>query len=252
MQLSVILILCIIVVTIFVANKSLVFSRSFKQPNGKKVFIKDHIMIGNLVNCTRYMDIQGMAGHYSCIPLFSINNSLLIYEYCELFMLTEINNPKKCLILGGGGGTVVRYILKRYPSAVVEVVEINGLYIELSKKYFLKTFKNDDRLIFYHVDGEKFINEIPQNKNYDFIFCDLFNEESIVDFILTINFHNKLLNSLNCAGLIIINLGKTELDICKKLLNKVKAVYPYIYLMKYKNSNILVCKKSNFRSICAE
>lgn len=109
--------------------------------------------------------------------------------------------PETCLLLGLGGGDVVRIIRKIYPDMKITAVDIDPVMIKIAKVYYkilnsrtLKIVKND--ALYYLL-----INK----KKFDLIIVDLFIGFKNPDKFRTTDFLLKLKKSLNPNGIVIYN-----------------------------------------------
>lgn len=123
------------------------------------------------------------------------------FVYHDMFvhvpMLSLPRLPEKVLVIGGGDGGVIREVLK-YPVEKVYMVEIDGLVIELAKKYLRsvcgKSFW-DSRLKLLVEDGACFTAETKER--FDLVILDI---------------------SDNPSGPVKTIFGKTFLENVKKIL----------------------------------
>ena len=211
------------------------------------VYIIDYLSVSRGRKSKRCMGIEGMPGYYSCIPFCRKDNTLLIYEYCQFLIPMDMGNS---LILGGAGGTVTRYLLKKFPYAIVDVVEINEFYIQLSKKYFLNAFKKNGRLNYYNLDAKIYVDSCVGNRFYDFIFCDLFDKNVVIDLVFKPNFQKAMYSILSDKGVLVINLGIITVQDVERFMGFLNNLYPYKKLFKFGNSYVVALSKSDLQSIC--
>src|SRR5690606_18554471 len=69
----------------------------------------------------------------------------MIFNYNQRFMeIAQSLDPKHILVIGGGAFTLPTALLKRFPDARIEAVEIDELLVNLSKRFF--GLKDDPRL----------------------------------------------------------------------------------------------------------
>ena len=79
--------------------------------------------------------------------------------------------PKKCLVLGVGGGTVISELINNYPRMNIVGVEIDPVMIEISLKHFgLESHKNIEIVTQDAVDFVSYERE----RKYDLIIVDLY------------------------------------------------------------------------------
>jgi len=88
-------------------------------------------------------------------------------------IISKIKNQKSkiknCLVLGVGGGDVIKAIRKYYPEAKITAVEIDPIMIEIAKKYF--GLETSDTYIIVS-DAISWVKN--SKKKFDLIIIDLF------------------------------------------------------------------------------
>jgi len=113
------------------------------------------------------------------------------------------SNIKKGLVLGGGGGTIVKDFLKRFPKGRLDVVEIDPMVIQLAQKYFY--LKDNHRFRVFYEDGRIFINR-TDNK-YDAIYIDVFKSFYSLPYQLTtLEAVQEIYRLLNDNGVVLVNI----------------------------------------------
>jgi spermidine synthase len=117
------------------------------------------------------------------------------------FQIPQRFTPKKILVLGVAGGTVIHLLHTFYPEASIVAVDIDQTMIDVGIRYFdLDTI---DELAFVCQDAEEFVKK--QSHAFDLIIVDLFIGTHVPNLILKKSFLTKLKTSLSSAGAIIIN-----------------------------------------------
>lgn len=79
--------------------------------------------------------------------------------------------PKKCLVLGVGGGTVISELINNYPRMNIVGVEIDPVMLEVSLKHF--GLKSQQSIELITRDAVDFVSYEKGNK-YDLIIVDLY------------------------------------------------------------------------------
>jgi spermidine synthase len=157
----------------------------------------------------------------------------LALSYTKYYRLAGHFNPsmKHSLLIGGAGYSYAKDYLKRFPSAQLDVVEIDPGMTELARKYF--DLAGDSRLGIIHEDGRTYINKTA--KRYDVIFCDAFTSLYTIPFQLTtresvIRMHELL----NDNGVVLVNIiSAIEGDggmFLRAAYATYKAVFPQVML----------------------
>lgn len=112
-------------------------------------------------------------------------------------------NPKKILLIGAGDGGVIRE-LTRYPSIEsIDLVEIDELVVEVSKKYLPTTSCcfDDPRINFYFEDGVKFIRSCEDK--YDIIIVDSTDPFGPGEGLFTKEFYGSCYKALKADGIMV-------------------------------------------------
>ena len=174
--------------------------------------------------------------------VLTLDGLMMVTERDEFFyhemivhipMLTH-SNPENILVIGGGDGGTVRELLKYDSVKHIDMVEIDGMVIDVSKKYFptVSCGLDDPRVSVLVQDAIDFIKD--KENLYDVILIDstdpigpgvgLFNE----------NFYNNVKRSLKKGGIVVPQtegpFGQSDnMKNTYKLLRKVfKYVAPYV------------------------
>ncbi|MFA6489234.1 MAG: fused MFS/spermidine synthase [Candidatus Micrarchaeia archaeon] len=115
----------------------------------------------------RYLIMDGWAES----SLNLSNHSAPVFEYAKVMAarMRSLGNVRKVAIIGAGGCTQVHHVKGIFPSATIDVVDIDAKVFDICKSRF---FVNEDDGVKFHVeDGRKFLEE---NRGYDLIIIDVF------------------------------------------------------------------------------
>lgn len=130
----------------------------------------------------------------------------LVFDYQKVIMagLYLQPNPRNILIIGLGGGTVVRALQSILPLSAIDVVEINPSIVGVAKKYF--AFQDNEHIRIFHQDGFDFVvTASNRNQKYDLIIVDAFDEEYVPQSMLSETFISALRHILAGDGLVVVN-----------------------------------------------
>ena len=185
-----------------------------------------------------------------------LDSDELVHEYTKHYHLAEHFNPnfKTALMLGGGGYSYPKDFLLKYPTATIDVIEIDPKVTELAKKYF--RLKENPRLTIYHEDGRVYLNKTQ--KKYDIIFGDAFSSYYSLPYQLTTKEAiQKKYDILNDEGVVLVNIISSMEGEKSQFLRAeyvtYKSIFPQVYLFpvnrpdneKVVQGIILVALKSN-------
>ncbi|AEE14874.1 Spermidine synthase [Thermodesulfobium narugense DSM 14796] len=116
--------------------------------------------------------------------------------------------PKKVAILGGGEGATLREVLKHPCVKRVDMIELDDLVVDISKKYLQEWCSDsfeDQRTNLIIQDAKKYILELDSGIHYDVIIVDLTDplDDSPAKFLFTKEFMSVLKKRLSEKGILI-------------------------------------------------
>lgn len=175
----------------------------------------------------------------SCI--YTDNSQKLVFNYTKLVFssLLLIDDPKRVLIIGLGGGTLSNKIHQIYPNALIDNVEIDPAVTSVAREYF--GFIENDQIKSFTQDGRIFIKRAKLKKQkYDWIILDAFNGDYIPEHLLTKEFFQETKAILSDEGVIAANTFSTS----KLYLHESATYYDvfkdFINVSNKKNSNRII------------
>ncbi|MDP1723044.1 MAG: fused MFS/spermidine synthase [Candidatus Gottesmanbacteria bacterium] len=130
----------------------------------------------------------------------------------DAFGLPQFPDQPSILVLGVGGGTVMRILSERTVKPYITAVDIDATIISIAKKYF--GFDSFPFIQFIVDDAKKYISAPPAH-SYDLIVIDLFIGRIIPEFVTLPSFYQSLKRCLKPQGVVIVNYLR-ELDYLKK------------------------------------
>jgi len=128
-----------------------------------------------------------------------LNTAHANYSYGSLYRVfikallrfnLDIKNKKKVLVLGMGGGSVVKFLLENNTLAQLDTVEIDRKVISIAKEMF--GLSPTDRLRIYAVNAIDYIND--SSEKYDLILIDIFIDDAVPEFCFAESFWKSLQN----------------------------------------------------------
>ena len=107
----------------------------------------------------------------------------------------------RILVLGLGGGTVVKQMWRDYPFMSLDVVEINPDVVDVARRLF--ALPDDERIRVVVADGREFVRGSRQR--YDIIIMDAFDDDHVPPHLLTKGFMRELREHLAPGGVVAWN-----------------------------------------------
>ena len=176
----------------------------FKESDYYTIKLKKSIR-GNNGNPLESLVLDHLVHSYTDLedPLY------LEYEYIRMYeeivgWQAKKRESLKVLFLGGGGYTFPRFIERKYPRAVIQVVEIDPEITRVVKKYL--GVSDPTQIRSFNEDGRWFVMNCKEKGTYDLIFGDAFNDLSIPYHLTTKEFAMQLRSLLKPDGLLLANV----------------------------------------------
>ncbi len=129
----------------------------------------------------------------------------LAVPYTRFFRLHRHFKPgaRSFLVIGGGGYTSPRDILRKHPEAHVNVVEIDPAFTDLAQRYFFLT--PSPQLVVHHEDARLFLNR-PQ-ETFEVIITDAFSSGYTIPFqMTTVEAVRQMARRLTDDGVLLVNI----------------------------------------------
>jgi spermidine synthase len=152
----------------------------------------------------------------SCMRLADPDDLVLDYTRAMMGALLFNPTPRQVLMIGLGGGSMVKYLHRHVPEATLTVVEISQAVIDLRDAFHIPS--DDARLQTVCADGARFMAKPPCR--YDLILVDGFSGEGIAEALCSRSFYLNCRKALTPEGLLVANVqADTEQtrDIGKRL-----------------------------------
>jgi len=147
----------------------------------------------------------------SCMLLSDPNRLYLEYSQAMMCALFFQPVPKKVLLVGLGGGSLVKFLLEFCPDTRIDVAEINPLVVQVAREYFL--VPENERLRIMHAAGEEVIAErLAAGDSYDLILLDAFDDNGPARSLLAEHFLYSCQGLLAKGGVFAMNLWNRPVD----------------------------------------
>lgn len=118
-------------------------------------------------------------------------------------LLREPPWPRRVLLIGLGSASLTRFIRRRLPDSVLDVVEIEPAVVAACKQFF-QLPPSGPKLQIHVADGAEYILRTPHH--YDLILVDGFDREAKCGALITRPFYDACAARLTEQGIVAINL----------------------------------------------
>jgi spermidine synthase len=130
----------------------------------------------------------------------------LVFNYARLAMgaLYLAPEPRRILVVGLGGGTLVNAFRKLLPAARIDAVEIDPAVVRVARRYF--DFAPDQGTAVFEEDGRVFVKRMQRKgAKYDLVVLDAFDHDYIPEHMLTREFLLEVKSLLAPRGVLVGN-----------------------------------------------
>lgn len=134
-----------------------------------------------------------------------LDSDELVFDCLRAFRLVNhiLPEPRRALLIGGGGFAWPRDFLGWNPWSQMDVVEIDPAMDEIARQFF--RHRSDPRVRVFHEDGRVFLNRRPGP--YDVVFMDAFGTSDTIPFQLTtVEALRRVSEALVPRGVVLANL----------------------------------------------
>ena len=154
---------------------------------------------------------------------------------------------KKILILGLGGGGMIKYLIKRFPHGEISVIEWDEAMVKAARENSIADLTKVKIIL---GDASQEIEKLKTK--FDLVAFDLFTSDDISNVVRDGHFISKISEILNPAGLLLANLFLTPepTKVIEKYLSEIKVwrfktffLDFHNYLGLYRNKNFQILPK---------
>ncbi len=132
----------------------------------------------------------------------------LALPYSQVMMghLPLVDNPKRGLILGHGGGSLAKWLAKHWPDLELDVVEMDPSVVRMAEEFFEYTPPANHHV--FVQDARTFLHSTPNV--YDIVWVDVFARHLIPFHVTTEEFFRELRSHLTTNGAVAVNLASSN------------------------------------------
>jgi len=154
----------------------------------------------------RTLQFRKYGARQSVVKVGDPDHLELAYSRVIPIGLAFVEQPKRILVVGLGGGTIPCFLHKHYPRTVIDVVDIDPDVVQVAKRFF--GFREDAVMHAYAEDGRRFIERCEDP--YDIIFLDAFDADSIPYSLATREFLLAVRAALAPGGIAVANIWSSS------------------------------------------
>ncbi len=146
----------------------------------------------------------------------------LSYTRSMMACLLFNDDPHDVLMVGMGGGSVAKYVLRQFPEAKLRVVELDPQVVAIARQCFLVP-QNDDRFEVVVGDGAEYMASCDER--VDLIMVDGYDAESHVEELATREFYGHCRERLAAGGVLVVNLWGGDRQF-NEVLKRIEGAFP--------------------------
>jgi len=193
----------------------------------EKTRYNDIYVIQNGVHCELWFKGNGEYYLQSRVDTKGQNPLALVYSRMIMASLLFCPEPRRMLMVGLGGAAVTNCLGAWFPNLKIDIVEVDGKVIEVSKKYF--SLRESGHCKVFEEDGRVFIQKRKEQEPYDWIILDAFKSGSIPYHLKTEEFYKEIRAVLSPGGVVGSNLYGKGNTLKPRDTKTFLSVFPNIY-----------------------
>lgn len=181
-------------------------------------------------------------------------------EYWKLALLREPAEVRSALFIGAGAFGMPENVSRDFPSASVDVVEIDPQVIEVGRKYF--KLDEHPRVQAHASDARRFLH-LSGSRKWDMIFGDAYNgRHAIPSHLATQEFFQLVADHLEPKGVYIMNIiasiSGPKAELTSGMVATLRKVFPHVeafgagYRRDEPQNVILFCSRENLRPLITD
>ena len=135
----------------------------------------------------------------------------LVFDYTRMSFagLLLQQAPQSILVIGLGGGSIPMTFADLFPSAQIDVIEIDDAVVKVAKEYF--QFNESQNMRVFVGDGRPFIKRAGlRGEKYDYIVLDAFSGDYIPEHMLTREFLEEVKAIMTDESVLVANTFSTS------------------------------------------
>lgn len=175
----------------------------------------------------------------SSMSLSTPHDLTLSYTRYMMASLLLDAEPKRILVVGIGGGSLVRFLHHHLPEARIDGTDISASVLDLADRYF--HLPRNPMVSISCCDGRDFLDERTDEYNYDLILIDAFDALGMSKTIYTSAFFESCLDHLCINGILSLNLWSGDEERMEEVAAQVGELFESILELPVPNRGNVIC-----------
>lgn len=146
----------------------------------------------------------------------------LTYTEAMMACLLLNQNPERVLVVGLGGGSLVKFLLHHFPECIIDVVEYRQDVVKVAHGYF-NVPEKDPRLNIHIGDGYLFVQEryYQADARYDLLLVDAYDHVGMAASVGVQPFFDACAGLLTSQGVMSINLWGSDRPLFHQTMDRI-------------------------------
>lgn len=150
---------------------------------------------------------------------------VLAYTRAMLSALLFVEQPRQVLLVGLGGGSLVRFLRHHYPDCRIDSLEPRAEVIHVARHYF--ELPADPRHQVFLRDGMGFLRQSAgTGPSYDLVLVDAFDAHGVVTEVASEGFLSAVHARLARHGVLAVNLARPQRETYRAALRALRQRFP--------------------------
>lgn len=180
----------------------------------------------------------GTASRQSAMSLADPDQLELSYTRAMLTTLLFQDSPRRILLVGLGGGSLAKYLLRQFPQSLIDVVEKRANVAKVAHGWF--SLPEDPRMCIHIADGMEFVDKTAPD-SYDLILVDAYHGHGMAAEIAQHAFYQRCALLLGSGGVLATNLWGNDAPVLARGLRMLEEHYarPVLQLRVQGKGNVI-------------